>query len=182
MLPAEVKQEFIKLRAEGLSYGKIQKKLNISKSTCSSWENKFADQIAEYKAEQLTALYDEYGMLKEARIKRLGDTVNKIKTALDNVDLSEVAPEKLLELYLKYTDALNNEYIAPRTAPAIKGDNVPQELVNVLTDLLARVQAGEVTKEQASRESTAVANLLKAYELVEIKQKLDTLEAIVETR
>ena len=182
MLPAETKQEFIKLRAEGLSYEKIQKELGISKSTCSKWEQQLADQIAEYKAEQLKELYNEYGMLKEARIKRLGDTVNKLKTAIDNLDLSEVAPEKLLDLYLKYTDALKSEYIAPITKPTITGENVPQELVKALTDLLTRIQAGEVTAEQASRESTAIANIIKAYEQVEVKQKIEALEAIIEAR
>ncbi|BCQ31307.1 helix-turn-helix domain-containing protein [Limosilactobacillus fermentum] len=40
------KQKFIQLRAEGLSYAKISEQLHLSKSTCSSWENKFADEIA----------------------------------------------------------------------------------------------------------------------------------------
>ena len=40
------KQKFIQLRAEGLSYAKISDQLHLSKATCSSWENKFADEIA----------------------------------------------------------------------------------------------------------------------------------------
>jgi hypothetical protein len=46
-------------------------------------------------------------------------------------------------------------------------------------DLLDRVRAGEVTTEQASRESLILSNLLKAYDTVEVKAKLEELEAIV---
>ena len=38
MKPQEVKQEYIKLRAEGKSYSFIADKLHISKSTCTKWE------------------------------------------------------------------------------------------------------------------------------------------------
>lgn len=54
-----------------------------------------------------------------------------------------------------------------------------KDIVKAYGDLLTRVQAGEVTSEQANRESTVLANLLKAHNLVEIKTKLYTLEAII---
>ena len=48
-----------------------------------------------------------------------------------------------------------------------------------LADLLNRIRSGEVSAEQASKESVVIANLLKAYDIVEVKAKLDELEAIV---
>lgn len=102
------KQKFIQLRAEGLSYAKIIKQLHISKSTCSSWENKFADEIATLKNDWLQELYDEYGMEKEARIKALGKVLNKIDDAIDDADFSAMTPAQLLDARLKYQKALSN--------------------------------------------------------------------------
>lgn len=179
MKPSELKQEYIRLRAEGKSYSHIADKLHISKSTCSKWETKLEADIAQLKREELNSLYEAYSMKKEARIRKLGDTLNRVEDALDAVDLKEVAPEKLLDFKLKYTEALQKEYTG--TEPAFKlGDAMkPEDIVKALGDLLNRVRAGEVTQEQANRESLVLSNLLKAYEQVELKAKLDELEAII---
>lgn len=102
MKPQEQKTEFIRLRAEGRSYSYIADTLHISKSTCSSWERELQDAIAELKQEQLNELYNSYAMTKEARVKKLGETLNGINEALDAVDLKEIPAEKLLDFKLKY--------------------------------------------------------------------------------
>lgn len=182
MKPAELKQEYIRLRAEGRSYSYIADKLHISKSTCTNWEQELGAEIAQLKREELNTLYETYSMKKEARIKKLGDTLDRVENALDAVDLTEVAPEKLLDFKLKYTEALQREYIG--LEPAFKlGDTIDaSDIVTALGDLLNRVRAGEVTTEQASRESLILGNLLKAYEATELKAKLEELEAIVGNR
>lgn len=179
MKPQETKTEFIRLRAEGRSYSYIADKLHISKSTCSSWEQELKGAIAELRQEQLSELYSSYAMTKEARIKKLGDTLESINTALDGADLSEIPPEKLLDFKLKYTEALKGEYTGSGTPYQFTDRLAPKEIVVALGDLLNRIRAGEVTTEQASKESTVIANLLKAYDTVEVKAKLDALEAIV---
>ena len=175
----EMKTEFIRMRAEGKSYAIIASELNISKSTCTAWEQELSDQIAELKQEQLNELYDSYYMTKEARIRRLGDTLNSINDALAFVDLSTLPPEKLLDFKLKYTEALKGEYTGTGTAFQFSDTIKPQEIVNALGDILNRLRAGGVTPEQASRESLVIGNLLKAYDTVELKTKLDALEAII---
>ena len=179
MKPQELKQEYIRLRAEGRSYSYIADKLHISKSTCTKWEKALGADIAQLKREELNTLYDAYHMKKEDRIKKLGETLEKVEEALGAVDLQEVAPEKLLDFKLKYTEALQKEYVG--TEPAFKfSDTIDHtDIVKALGDLLNRVRAGEVTTEQASKESIILSNLLKAYETVEVKAKLDELEAIV---
>lgn len=179
MKPQETKTEFIRLRAEGRSYSYIADKLHISKSTCSSWEAELKGAIAELKQEQLSELYSSYAMTKEARIKKLGDTLESINTALDGADLTEIPPEKLLDFKLKYTEALKGEYTGSGTPYQFTDRLDPKEIVIALGDLLNRVRAGEVTAEQANRESIVIANLLKAYDTVEVKAKLDALEAII---
>ena len=183
MLPAETKHEFIRLRAEGHSYRAIQDKLGISKSTCQSWEKAFKREIAEIRADSMSALYQEYGMTKEARIKRLGSTLDRLQSELDRTDLSKLPPDKLLDYCLKYSDALRAEYAPP--SPPIDFDTKTGSaaaLVSLITDLINRIRAGELTGEQASRESAAIANLVKAYHTEELENKLAALEAVLETR
>ena len=79
---------------------------------------------------------------------------------------------------MKYTEALKGEYIG--TKPALELDNIDaKDIVAALGDLLNRVRAGEVTTEQAQKESLILSQLLKAYDTVEVKAKLDELEAII---
>lgn len=183
MKPQEQKTEFIKFRAEGKSYSVIADTLHISKSTCTAWERELKDAITELKQEQLNELYNSYYMTKEARIKKLGDTLDNINTALDGADLSQIPPEKLLEYKLKYTEALKGEYIGGGTPYQFKADKIkPKDIVTALGDLLNRVRAGEVTPEQANRESSVIANLLKAYDTVEVKEKLNALESVIDSR
>ena len=53
MKPAELKQEYIKLRAEGRAYSYIADKLHISKSTCTKWEKELEADIAQANRESL---------------------------------------------------------------------------------------------------------------------------------
>ena len=173
MKPQKAKEEYILLRAEGKSYDAIAQELHISKSTCSAWEKEQA--IADRKAEQLEQLYESYYMKKEARIKRLGGTLANIEAALAAADLTQMQPKELLEYKLKYTAALKEEYTG--IASALPTDITPAALLAALQDLLNRVRAGEVTTEQANRESSIISNALRAYEQTELKTKLEALEA-----
>lgn len=178
MKPAELKKEYIRLRAEGKSYSVIAEQLHISKSTCAKWEKDLAEQIDELKRAELTELYESYGMTKEARIKKLGDTLEKINEALAKTDFSTVDPAKLLDFKLKYTEALKGEYVGQKKA--IEPESLEaRDIVEALADLLNRTRAGDITTDQAQRESLILSNLLKAYDTTEVKAKLDELEAIV---
>ena len=57
-----------------------------------------------------------------------------------------------------------------------------QNVLVALNDLLLRVREGEVTTEQASKESAIITNLLKAIEVKDIKHKLETIEHALEGR
>ena len=173
MKPQELKQEYIRLRAEGKSYSFIADELHISKSTCTQWEVQLSEEIAKLKKEKLK---------KEARIKQLGDTLEKVNNALENIDFTNVAPEKLLDYKLKYTEALQKEYIGLSPAFKLNGSTSPKDIMKALSDLLDRVRAGEVTPEQANRECLILCNLLKAFETIEVKAKLEQLENIIGSR
>ena len=179
MKPQELKREYIRLRAEGKSYQAICDQLHIAKGTCTKWEQELKAQIDDMKRAELDELYTSYHMTKKARIANLGETLGKIDTALADADLSAADPAKLLDFKLKYTEALKAEYVG--TEPAYKlGEHIDaKDIVTALGDLLNRIRAGEVTPEQANKESIVLANLLRAYDTVEVKNKLDELEAII---
>lgn len=185
MRPIEDKLKYVQLRAEGKSYRAIASEIGIHKDTCTRWEAELREQIAEHKELRLKELYDSYHMTREARITQLGETVKTIDTAIDTIGLSEANPEKLLDLKLKYSAALKDEYLPINTAPsafiATNGDYMQNVLV-ALNDLLLRVREGEVTTEQATKESSIITNLLKAIEVKDIKHKLETIEHALEGR
>lgn len=178
MKPTEMKKEYVRLRAEGLSYSKIAERLQIAKATCTAWDKELAGEIEEQKRLQLAELSESYGMAKEARIKRIGGTLEKIDAALESADFSEIDPAKLLDMKLKYMEALKSERVTDAAALPV-GSIDEKNIVDALGDLLNRVRAGDVSAEQAQKESMVLSQLLKAYDTAEVKSKLDALEAIV---
>ena len=179
MKPNDQKNDFIRLRAEGKSYTAIAKELNISKATCTAWERELKAEIAEKKKEQLEEMYEAYYMTREARITKLGKALKSIEDALSKADLTQVSPEKLLDYKLKYMEALKQEFID--TTPAIPLDDTfnPRDIIVVMADLLKRIRNKETNLDQASREIMVITNILKAYEAVELKAKLEALEDLV---
>jgi len=53
----ELKDQFIELRAKGLSYQKISRRLKVSKSTLANWSTELEGEIASLRAMELEALY-----------------------------------------------------------------------------------------------------------------------------
>ncbi|WP_158015160.1 hypothetical protein [Streptococcus acidominimus] len=121
-------------------------------------------------------------MTKEARIKKLGDILDRIDNTLDQADLAEVPLEKLLDFKLKYTEALKAEYVHTSAVTDFSEQMTAQDILKALGSLLERVQRGEVSQEQANRESTILANLLKAFDAVELQEKLAMVESVLKSR
>lgn len=161
-----------------MSYSYIAEQLHISKSTCTKWEQNLFAEIDELKRAKLEELYESYSMTKQARIKKLGDTLKKINEALANADFSTIDPAKLLDFKLKYTEALKGEYVKQK--PNLKSKKLrANSIISAFIDLLNRTQAGDITAGQAQRESFILSNLLKAYDIVEVKDKLEKLEETI---
>lgn len=111
MITTEIKEQFVILRAENKSYSQITKQLPISKSSCIKLSKELNNEIAQAKAENLQSLYNTYSMTKEARIKNLGETLKNLDKAIEAQDFSNLSLKDLLELKLKYSNALQEEYI-----------------------------------------------------------------------
>jgi ABC-type phosphate transport system auxiliary subunit len=111
---AELKAAFIEARAKGLSYTTIAADLRVSKSTLANWSQELEAEIASLKAMELEALYEQFYLLKEGRLRLLGEQLERIKVEAISRDLSEVSTDKLLDLLLKYHAELRDEFIEVR--------------------------------------------------------------------
>lgn len=177
MKDKETKQKFIELRAEGYSYSKIAQQLNISKSTCGVWDKEFKDEITSINKEQLEELYQAYGMMKQQRISSLGKTLAKIDSAIDEADFSNTDPVKLMELRLKYQDALKSEYIPlDRDAQAMD----TQAILKELSLLIDRIKSGEIGEKEAGIELKALSTALSVYDKTVIEDKINNLQSALE--
>lgn len=173
----EKRLKFIELRAEGWSFAKICGEIHISKATCSSWEKELETEIKSLRGERLAELYDSYGMAKEARIKKLGKSLEKIDRAIDAADLSTIPPEKLLKIKLDYERELKNEYAPQSSENIVITDS--ESILNALNDLVERARLGDASDRQINRETAALTALMKGFENVEICEKLDRLEMMM---
>lgn len=108
------KAKFVELRAKGLSYDKIAKRLKVSRSTVANWCQELEAEIARLRAIEMDALYEEFFLLKQGRIQLLGGQLKAIMEELKGRSLADVPTEKLLELQLRYYGALLAEYVELR--------------------------------------------------------------------
>ena len=176
MKPTILREKFIQLRAEGKSYRAIADELCVAKTTVQEWGKEYAEEISRIKSERLEGIYEQYHMSKEARIKALAESLAQINNTLASAQLDTVEPDKLLRLKLQYTEALKKEYTPAAATAQINGVE-PNDIIAAYKGLYNRVLAGEVTDDQANRESSILANMLKAYELNTLKEKIDMLQA-----
>lgn len=169
--------EFIRLRASGMSYDKIAKELHIAKGTCVKWGGDLEAEIAALKAENLEELFINYGMVKESRIKALGDTLGKINESINEADFSKISLSTLLRLKLDYQKALTAEY-----TPQCEDSEIitPENVLTALNGVLARVRGGDLTSEQLQKELEAIKALHHAIKDIELNNKLDELERILQ--
>ncbi len=109
-----MKADFVQLRAKGLPYVRIAERLGVAKSTLANWNAELEAQIASARAMELEVLQEEFFLLKEGRIRLLGEQLQRLRQELASRELSSVPTDKLLELLLKYQAALKEEFIEVR--------------------------------------------------------------------
>src|SRR4030042_1535261 len=73
LVKEEQKSRFIHLRAKGNSYARIAKELGVSKGTLVNWSAELETEIAQARSVELEVLQEEFFLLKEGRIRLLGE-------------------------------------------------------------------------------------------------------------
>jgi transcriptional regulator with XRE-family HTH domain len=108
-MKAELKPEFVELRATGLSLARIAERLSVSKTTLIAWERELTNEIAEARFLQMQSLLETYKACKAERVKFLGKMYERLTEELSKRDLSEVEPARLLEMLAKVEGRLESE-------------------------------------------------------------------------
>ena len=136
MEPTEQKERFIELRAQGWSFDKIAKELGKAKQTLIDWSRELQDEIANRKAMELDTLYEKYYLHKANRRQTFGELLTRIREEIAGRDLTDVPTEKLLDLYIKYSDKVKEEVVDPKfkTSQEIYEERAEAELLDRLTD------------------------------------------------
>ncbi len=178
----EQKSKFIYLRAKGNSYARIAEQIGVSKGTLVNWNNELVAEIAQTRSVEREALQEEFFLLKEGRIRLLGEQLKAIQTEIGKRDLSKVKTDKLMELQLRCFGELKVEYIMTgqrtKISPKLNSRDISEQLETVLT----RYRAGEIDEAQAKLEQVILQSMLKAIEQTELANKLERLEAVVQSR
>jgi len=130
------KESFIELRARGLSFDKIARRLKVCKQTLIDWSRELEEEIGNLKAIELEALYEKYFLLKENRIQAFGETLARINKELEKRDFSDIPTDKLLDIAGKYYTYLKEEYTEPRfqTTEEIRETKEDKRALEELTD------------------------------------------------
>ena len=131
----ETQEKFITLRAKGYSFDRIAREIGRSKQTLIDWSRELQEEIASRRATEIEALQEKYYLYKEARLQAYGEILLKIREELINRDLSEVATDKLLDMYLKFSTQVKEDIIEPtfKTSGEIQEDRLEREALEELT-------------------------------------------------
>jgi transposase len=178
----EQKSRFIHLRAKGNSYARIAKELGVSKGTLVNWNTELEAEITHIRSIELEALQEEFFLLKEGRIRLLGEQLKTIQTEIGKRDLSKVKTDKLMELQLRYFEELKGEYVKTGERTRIDTKLTSSDISGQLQTVLTRYRAGEIDESQAKLEQSILQSMLKGIEQTELVAKLERLEAIIQSR
>jgi transposase len=178
----ERKSRFIPLRAKGYSYSRIAKDIGVSKGTLVNWNTELEAEVAQARSVELEALQEEFFLLKEGRIRLLGEQLKAIQTEIGKRDLSKVKTDKLMELQLRYFGELQGEYVKTGQRTQISPKLSSRDIGDQLETVLTRYLAGEIDEAQAKLEQAILQSMLKAIEQTELATKLERLEGIVRSR
>ena len=104
-----LKEEFIRLRALGVSYDKIAKTISISKPTLLKWAQECDDQIVNQLYFNVDSLLDQYRVIKTSRIEAFAGCLKKALEELSSRDFSSLPTKELFSIAMLLESKLKAE-------------------------------------------------------------------------
>ena len=101
------KNEFLSLRAQGLSFDKISEKLKINKKTLIRWNKDKINEINSLKESAFESMMESLQVSTQNRVKMLADELNKINSALTNRNYNNYRVTELLNYKMKVISELS---------------------------------------------------------------------------
>lgn len=109
MKKIESKEQFVEMRAAGISFAEIAEKLGVSKPTLISWSKELAREIHNARTMRMDALFEKCKVAKTARIEFFGAQLAAIFEQLQQRDLSEVSTAELMKQAVRIGEFLRDE-------------------------------------------------------------------------
>jgi len=109
LLTVEQKERLIAYRAEGLSYYKISKIMNVSKPTLLSHANELRKEIGNAQFLRYQAILEKYRLTKEAKITFLCQEIDKLKKVAEKRNYKQMSSVDLFNLLKNYEKELAGE-------------------------------------------------------------------------
>ena len=199
---AELKAEFVQLRAKGLPYVRIAERLGVAKSTLANWNAELEAEIASARAMELEALQDEFFLLKEGRITLLGEQLQRLRGELASRDLTEVsdrqAPGIAAEVSCGAEGGIRGGAPAlgpgagsatlawliarhpelDETGPKMNSEAIAKEMELVFL----RCRAGLISADRAAKEVACCRQCCGPAVQVDLERKVDALQATLAAR
>lgn len=92
------KERFVELRAQGLSFDKISKEINVSKPTLIKWNQEYSKEVANLVFFNSENLIEEFRLLKIHKIEALGRTLSKVLEELSKRNFENVSTKDLITI------------------------------------------------------------------------------------
>jgi len=106
MKDQKTKNEFVELRAKGLSFDKISKQLNVAKPTLIGWSRELSLEVANAKSLELDLLQEKYALSAQNRLELHGQMLEKLKTEIGKRDITDLGTDKLYAMTLQVSAAV----------------------------------------------------------------------------
>ena len=159
MTTNDIKLRFIEMRANNRSLASIAKELHISRGTCSKWVKELESDIAVKQAEMKAEITDLYVMDRQHRINRLQAVLERLDKAISNADFSQMSPEALLKMKLRYESELSREY--PISDSKGLSEYSYKAIVDKINNLQSKYESGEISTGQLKTSLSALDLMLK---------------------
>ena len=107
MIEQSVKEQFVELRAQGVSFASIASRLNVSKGTLVAWSKDLKDELGNMRQIQLEAMREKYRMGSERRMELFAKHLEAVECELATRPLNAVPTEHLFDMMMKLGHELN---------------------------------------------------------------------------
>ena len=94
-------EQFIELRAQGMSFAAIVERLGVAKSTLIAWSKEAENDIGNLRQIYAEALREKYRMGAERRVELFAKQLDAVEGELAKRDMATVPTERLFDMLLK---------------------------------------------------------------------------------
>lgn len=96
-----LKDQFIELRAQGVSFAVIAERLGVAKSTLITWSKEAENDIGNLRQIYAEAMREKYRMGAERRVELFAKQLDAVEGELAKRDMATVPTERLFDMLLK---------------------------------------------------------------------------------